>query len=452
MKDIFQRIKPLTILTGCCFLLATLLLGYQATQSDFMTIAIGYSVMFAIYGLWLYQKKRFYWKHLLFFAILARVVVVFALPSLSDDFYRFVWDGLLTNAGYNPFNFLPQQIVEEGMNIPHLNLEIYESMNSPRYYTVYPAVLQAIFAISTFVFGDNVYAATIMMKSIVCAMEIGSIGLIIGLLKHFNQPLDKVIWYAANPLVIIEITGNLHFEGVAIFFFVLAWWLMVKDKFYLSAIAMALSIAAKLLPLMFMPFLIKRLGWKRAIVYFVVIGIVLLLAFSPLLNEVFISNFRNSLELYFAHFEYNASVFYILQWIGRQLSNGHNWIDVLGPTLGLWTALTIFGKAWWEKSPNWENFGGVALFAFSLFLLTTTTVHPWYLSFLILLAPFAHFRFPLVWSFFAVLTYINYSYNPYHENKWIVALEYAVVAIVIVAEVIPFLQNRKAIDIENTLD
>lgn len=438
-----------SIISSIIFLLGTITLGFFATQADFSIIFSGYLMMFAAYAWWLFRPAAFDWKTIVFVAVFARLILAFALPSLSDDYFRFIWDGLLTNAGYNPFNFLPSEIVNANMPIAGLTPSLYESMNSPNYYTVYPPVLQAVFALSTFVFGDNVYAATVLMKLLVLSAECGSAFLIVSLLKHFQQPLNRVVWYVANPLVVIEITGNLHFEGIAVFFFLLGWWLIVKQYFYASAVAIALSIATKLLPLMFLPFFIKRLGWKRAILYFAIIGAVLIAVFSPLLNEVFINNFRSSLGLYFAHFEYNASVFYALQWVGRQLSNGHNWINILGPALGAWTALTIFGKAWVEDRPDWQNFGGAALFAFTLFLLTTTTVHPWYLSFLIVLSAFSNFKFPLVWAFFAVLTYINYSYNPYHENKWIVAVEYIVVLSILAWELRLYLKANKNVVEEN---
>jgi len=42
------------------------------------------------------------------------------------------------------------------------------------------------------------------------------------------------------------------------------------------------------------------------------------------------------------------------------------------------------------------------------------------------LSIFTRYRFPLVWTALLWLTYINYSYAEYHENLWVVGLEYVV--------------------------
>ena len=62
-----------------------------------------------------------------------------------------------------------------------------------------------------------------------------------------------VFWYFLNPLVIIELTGNLHFEGVMLFFFVCALYLISKKKWLLATPFYAASIMVKLVPILFLP-------------------------------------------------------------------------------------------------------------------------------------------------------------------------------------------------------
>ncbi|MEO0876545.1 MAG: hypothetical protein AAFY48_18235 [Bacteroidota bacterium] len=94
--------------------------------------------------------------------------------------------------------------------------------------------------------------------------------LLIRLLRYWSLPEERVLWYALNPLIIVEVVGNLHFEGAMIFFLLLGLWALLRwkgsdNKWWLaiSAVAMAMAVSSKLLPLLFFPFLIRRLGWWR---------------------------------------------------------------------------------------------------------------------------------------------------------------------------------------------
>ena len=167
--------------------------------------------------------------------------------------------------------------------------------------------------------------------------------------------------------------------------------------------------------------------------YFLITGAVFGVLFLPLLSEVFLQNFGSSLDLYFRKFEFNASLYYLLRWIGYQLS-GYNIIAHLGPALGLLVLGGITFFSWKEKAPQWFNLPSAMLFAICLFLFCTTTVHPWYTILPVVLCVFTPFRFPVLWSGLIILTYRNYSYDSYHENLWLVALEYLLVAVMLLLE------------------
>lgn len=420
-------------------------LGYYAEQSDFTTIFAFYLPFFlthlAIFQFT--QKENTVW----FFvgvAIFLRCSLLFTLPHLSDDVYRFIWDGRLLLNGHNPFDYLPSWYIEQGINISGLTEDLYQKLNSPDYFTIYPPVAQLNFAIAVFLFPDSILGSTIVMKSFLLCFEIGSIFLIIKILKYFQLPLKNVLIYALNPLIIIEIVGNLHFEGAMIFFLLLAFWLVIKEKINWSAVAFALSIASKLLPLMFLPFFIARLGWKKSLRYFSILGISLLLLFLPLINGVFVNNFGNSLNLYFQKFEFNASVYYLLRWLGYQWK-GYNLIQDIGPFLALGTLTGILLLAFWErKKATWKHLPEKMLFAFSLYLAFTTIVHPWYTALPLVLCLFTPFRYPVFWTGLIFLTYVNYSYEPYWENLWVVGLEYGVVMTIAFLEFRQFFQKKKA--------
>ena len=243
-----------------------------------------------------------------------------------------------------------------------------------------------------------------------------------------------------------------------VFFLLLSIWLVVKGRYGLSSAMLAFSVAAKLLPLMFFPFWVKRLGqraiqaqgggrlrrwwdsirqidFKRNIYYFLWCFLILLALFFPLLNGVFLQHFGDSIGLYFQKFEFNASVYYLLRWVGYQ-TKGYNVIATIGPRLALGTFLGIILLFLWERKVNWRSLPLKMLWAICLYLLFTTTVHPWYTSLPIVLCLFTRFRFPILWSGLIYFTYINYSYPSYQENLAVVAIEYSLVMALFLLELV----------------
>jgi hypothetical protein len=409
--------------------------------------------------------------------VLLRLMLVFSLPNFSDDIYRFIWDGRLILNGINPFDHLPSYYIENNLAIDGLTLDLYNQLNSPNYFTVYPPVNQFIFATAVWLFPNSILGTSIIMKSFLFLFELGSLFLIVDLLRYFKLPLKNSLLYALNPLIILEISGNLHFEGAMIFFLLLAIWLLSKHhKTFFSALAFSLSIASKLLPLMFLPLLIRRMGkqksslnkkhpifnnrllqadwlsinFQKVSFYFIIVGLSLLLLFIPLINGAFVSNFGSSLNLYFQRFEFNASLYYLFRWLGFQI-RGYNIIATLGPYLALLAFVSIILLTLLEKHTNWKNLFERLLFAICCYLFCTTTIHPWYLALPIVFCLFTSFRFPILWSGLIFMTYINYSYTPYFENLWVVAIEYLLVFAFLIFEIWKYVSlKQKTLEIQST--
>jgi hypothetical protein len=179
--------------------------------------------------------------------------------------------------------------------------------------------------------------------------------------------------------------------------------------------------------LLLLPHLVRRLWGRSFWVFSVAIGAALLLFFVPLLlSPGFISGFRSSLALYQQKFEFNASLYYLVRAVGYQ-QVGWNLIATIGPFLAKLSAVGILLLALLDGRSSWRSLPAGWLMAFVLYLLCATTVHPWYLSVPIVLCVFTPWRFPLVWSFLIMLTYVSYATVPYSENLWLVGLEYLVV-------------------------
>ncbi|MEE9438729.1 MAG: hypothetical protein V3V14_06985 [Saprospiraceae bacterium] len=415
------------LFSSLLFIISVLALGYTTHQKEFLQIFIFASFAFLGYlSLGFLNSPSL--KAILIIGLIVRAALIFSFPNLSDDIFRFVWDGHLTANGLNPYGYLPSDIVSQ--NIPNLNHTLYDEMNSPNYFTIYPPFTQLIFYISTLLdIGPwhGIRLSTVIIKIIFFVAEVFTFIGIVKLLEslHYNKKLVAV--YFLNPLVIIEGMGNLHFEILMVNFLVWSiYYLFVRSNIRLGSAFLVFSIASKLLPLMFLPYFLFRLKSNNRIRFFTWVTILLVLIFSPIAFGLDFANFGASIDLYFQKFEFNASIYYLLRYIGKAIS-GYNLIYYLGPILGIGVVLSIIKKAKKNKKYETIDFINFAFFSFSLYLFTATTVHPWYLIIPILLSVFVPWKFAIIWSFLILISYINYSYSPYYENLWVVAIEYFLV-------------------------
>lgn len=402
-----------------------ILLGYFTMRTEFLQLVTLFGLLFAGYAyITIVGVDEKLLKHAISFSLLFRLSLIFAVPNLSDDYFRFIWDGTLSTHGINPFIITPSCLVSSShLSLTGLTTELYAQLNSQEYYTIYPPVLQFIFWLSAHIFPGHIIGSVMVMRIFIIAAETGSIFLITALLKNSGLPSKNILLYALNPLVIFELTGNLHFEALMIFFLLLFVFFFIKKRPTLSAIAFSLAICSKLLPLMFLPLLLRRLDIKKSMIFYAVCLATTLLLFLLFIDFYFFQHIFSSINLYFQKFEFNASIFYLIRWGGFKLV-GYDVIGMAGLILSLITIVCIIWVACFKKPVGRNSFFSDMLICLTVYLVLATTVHPWYISTLVMFSVFTTHRFPLVWSGLIVLTYFTYRSIPYAENLLIVTIEY----------------------------
>lgn len=397
-------------------------LGYFTIRADFPQVLGLYSGLFVAYWVIVNSKaSEEYFKFYVGAAILFRLSLFGMLPNLSDDFYRFVWDGRLIAQGFNPYLVLPAD---------YQQLDLFNNLNSPDYYTVYPPLNQLFFALGGFIFPHNLLGHVIVLRLEILLADFGNLWVMLKILKKLGLPQKNALLYFLNPLVIYELTGNLHFEGVMTFFLLLGllWINYYPNK--LASIAIGLAASVKLLPLLFMPLIVKKLGMKRGLFFSLFTGLIFLLLFVPFLNNVLITNFLSSINLYFQKFEFNASLYYVVRELGYLIFH-YNIIGIAGILLSVVTFVLILKLSLWKR----VAFFDAALLTLSIYFSLATTVHPWYLCSLVALSIFTNFRYAILWSAVVVLSYHLYASQPFQENLWLVALEYGCVFGLMIVEI-----------------
>ena len=207
-----------------------LLFGYFLRRADFFLLAPAYLIVFASYFFLVSRSGNSGFSLLFAAAILFRLSFLFSVPSLSDDYFRFIWDGRMLNLYHNPYTVMPSTFIQHSNQVNELLEELYAGMNSPNYYTVYPPVCQYIFAFAAWWFPNNLIGSIVVLRAASIIAELGTLILMKKLLIHFQLPKTNLFWYALNPLVILELSGNIHFESVMIFFLLSAVWLLFASR------------------------------------------------------------------------------------------------------------------------------------------------------------------------------------------------------------------------------
>lgn len=408
--------------------LAYVAIGYFITRDQFFTLFGAFALAFGAYLMLLSKASEFSFRQVILLAVLFRVSLWMTFPQLSDDVFRFIWDGRLALQGENPFLFLPVESLDHPAVVNAGLVEsIYPHLNSKIYYTIYPPVDQLMFLISAWVGNGSIFGEVISLRVMILAADIGA--LIIGskLLESMGRGSFWLMGYALNPLVVVELTGNLHGEGIVIFFMLLALWYWKKGKNLLSAVFFGLAVSTKLLPLLFLPLIWRALGLQQGLKYCVIVGLTVTLSFLPFASMELLENIWSSIDLYFQSFEFNASIYYLAREVGM-LMTGENLVRYIGPVCSL---IVVSIAVWMTFRKKSVPIMTSALWLLAAYLFLSTTIHPWYLITVLFLGMLAQKLWVIPWSLLCLLSYSHYIGGGYEENYLLIGIEYALVILCI---------------------
>jgi len=454
----FLKLNKIPLLMALTSVLFYASFAYDLVRTDYTKLFTLYiALFFLFYKLMQINKDNF--KFLVVLAIIFRVVFLFAIPNLSQDFYRFIWDGRMIIQGFNPYLYTPESFININIFPIAQAQELYNGMGelNGSHFTNYPPIKQLVFMIAALLSGKSIIGSAIVFRIFILAADIGTLYFGKKLLERLNLPTHNIFWYLLNPLIIIELSGNLHFEGIMIFFLVWSLYLLHSGKWKWAAIVFALSISVKLIPLLLLPlffkYFIQHRFTKSAFAtsktlrndiinltgFYAIVVLTTLLLFTPFFSSEFINNYTKTVALWFSDFEFNASIYYIARSIGYAIT-GYNEIAIIGKFIPLITIISALGFTFLRKNYGVQQLIISMLFVTTLYYFTSTTIHPWYITTLIFLSVFTNYKFPIVWSIMLVISYFAYA-NNYIENLWLITIEYVVVFSVFICEV--FIVPRK---------
>ena len=428
---------------------------FQLSQSGHNGTLISiYSFAFVSYLALIFLADKISIRSFIIGTTLLYLLAFWQLPYLSNDYFRFLWDGEMIHLGINPFDFTPHQIIQQRSFSNCYYLDLYAGMGelSRSNYSCYPTINQLYFYISTLFSKDVTTNVLIMRCSILLTLIFGMYQLK-GILNHFELNTKRIFYFVLNPLVILESIGNLHFELVTVAFFLSALHLLVKQKFLLSALLFALAIQVKLIPLLLLPFLLPYLGWKNSLRYYVYTGISVILLFLLFIDSSNAENFLMSLTLYFRQFEFDSFVLYPYLQYG-QTKHGWNLTSLYAPKLAKWALFLILGIAWNRGKIDCSEMLKRMFWGVMIYYFLTSTVHPWYWILPLALSIF-HFSWSIALAtLFAICSYGIYEFGGQDTYRHALAyLNYGTLVVFFLEIIFPekftrltpnvFLENKK---------
>ncbi len=182
-------------------------------------------------------------------ALAFRLIAAVAEPSLSDDVYRYVWDGRVQIQGIHPYRYAPDDPA-----LAPLRNEDWRRINHRELKTIYPPLSEMAFC--------ALAATGAGVRGFKLAMGILDFGVVLALgslLKRRAIELDRLVLYSWNPVAVLETAGSGHCEPLGVMLVLLAAGWIARGRRSLSALAQAAAVQAKLLPLVLLPAYVRHL-------------------------------------------------------------------------------------------------------------------------------------------------------------------------------------------------
>lgn len=324
---------------------------------------------------------------LLAVAVVARLAWLPAPPTLSTDAYRYVWDARVAQSGINPYAY-----AAAAPEVAHLrDGTIYPRLNHPTWRTIYPPGAQTFFRGVYAVAPDSVWAIKIALG----AVELLGLALLVALLRALELPRQRIVVYAWNPLVLVEVWGSAHLDALVVTGVIGVALAAVTHRGTAAGALLGLAALVKLYPAILLPWLVRVAGVRTLIAFALVVA----LGYAPALNSGLLA--LGSLPRYLDQEYFNpglvrslvdspiVSAVALAGWVGwvvsrrRRATFAEGALALMGgavvvsPNVFPWYALWIVPFLAIRPAFMWIAFTGTVAFAYAFFLYQPWAVPLW---------------------------------------------------------------------------
>ena len=329
-----------------------------------------------------------------------------AIPTGSDDdVRRYVWDGRMQRLGYNPYIVVPNDPAFAALHTSETRALNHADVPSP-----YPPGAQLFFRAVTAIH-ESVFALRVAFE--ICNVAI--VLVLLDVLRRNGQAAHWILAYAWHPLLATEVAGSGHVDILGVLLLVVSFASLIRRWRATGAVAFALAVAVKFLPILLLPLYWRRIRIRDALLA----AIVFVLLYLPFLNHGRVP--IGSLGTFILSFRFNDPVFAVLERVAP-VQVVLEFATIVGILVAIWfrakfPALSADAFAW----------------PMATSLLCAPVVYPWYLLWLL---PFVRpvSTLPLIiWTVSIIPTYIVWHQRtlgrPWVLPGWVLLLEYGAVAV-----------------------
>ncbi len=289
--------------------------------------------------------------------LLFRGLLIPEPPFLSDDYFRYLWDGVVQLRGINPYRHAPADPALAGIDDA-----LRARVNHPHVRTIYPPAAQIGFALNAALGGG-----WLGLKFLWFTCDAAIAALIYRLVPRRRRlQLWTLYWW--SPLVVVEVAWNAHLDLLGVLPVVAAIWLSRRQALHPAGLGGAIATATlvKYFPAALLP---AAAGRGRAVRILAIFVVCLALVYAPYLGAG--RHLFSGLATYAGAWRFNDGLFALLV----QLTGSTVAAKVAGATVIACLIAQCVRRRWtFERAAFWIT-GAV--------LVLSPTLHPWYVLWMV---------------------------------------------------------------------
>jgi hypothetical protein len=225
-------------------------------------------------------------------ALLMRAVLLGTSPELSDDVWRYLWEGRVSQAGFNPLVLAPGD-----ERLAALRDATFERVAHREIPSVYPPLAQLLFRVAAMLHLDDRG-----LRILLVIAELLAMGVLVRALRGLDLPEGQLAIYALHPIPALELASSGHIDGLALPFFALSLLALIGRRPIGAGVHVALAALAKLQAACLAPLLLIL---RRGALAAVVAATLVVVAYLPFAQP----GFLGGLARYGAQWSFNGLVF-----------------------------------------------------------------------------------------------------------------------------------------------